>query len=134
MAKYEIDWAELERTIDRDVQPIERKATLDAWKTIDDSPVDVPAFVTIKPSKFDLAYMGISKFAKTMVPVVIGAGVAVVAGTNAGIAAGTVAAATMGIAKVKKEQRKAVGADPGMWDIIGRIIANIMELVRCIKK
>ena len=134
MADYEIDWAELERTIDRDVQPIERKKTLAAWKTIDNSPVDVPAFVTIKPSKFDMARMGITRFAKMMVPVVVGGAVAAVAGVNAGIAAGTVAAATIGIAKVKKEQRKAVGADPGPWDIIGRIIGNIMELMRCIKK
>lgn len=134
MADYKIDWDELERTVDRDVQPIERKAVMNAWRTIDDSPVDVPKFVTIAPSKFDMARMGITRFAKMMVPVVVGGAVAAVAGANAGIAAGTVAAATIGIAKVKKEQRKAVGADPGMWDIIGRIVGNIMELIRCFKK
>lgn len=137
--KYSVDTERMDAEIDAyEPDTIKRDALKrrvhDALIAIDETPIAVAKFIRPQPSKLDIARMGITRFVVAAIPIAIGAGVAAIAGAPAGIAAGTLAAATVGVSKAKKEIRKSTGSDPGVWDIVGRIINNIFELIRKITK
>jgi len=125
-----IDWEALEKDLldNSAIEPIVKATVIQAIPSM--MLVDVPKFTITKTSKWDMAYMMTKRIINMIIPVAGTILASQLLGVKEGLAVGSVLVAGGGIFKGVKEAKQSNGKDPGTWDLLGKLLWTIFQLVK----